>query len=133
MFDFFKSSTNEKMINELKDTVKNANELNQKERTRVAINVRNQILKYISEIEGLPKPSEKVDLICKRQLMEAMTNRQNAITSLGAKNPDWIQAALIESFIHGNIGFTEKKRKTTKVITEIIFEFIRNNTEQFDK
>jgi hypothetical protein len=133
MFDFFKSSTNEKMINELKDTVKNANELNQKERTRVAINVRNQILKYISEIEGLPKPSEKVDLICKKQLMEVMTNRQNAITSLGAKNPDWIQAALIESFIHGNIGFTEKNRETTKVITELIFEFIRNNTEQFDK
>jgi hypothetical protein len=73
----------ELLVNELKIVVKNANELNKKDRERVATNVMNQMAFYVSEIEGLPKPSKKVDEICKRQLREAMIKRQNAITELG--------------------------------------------------
>jgi hypothetical protein len=101
-------------------------ELNKKDRERVATNVMNQMAFYVSEIEGLPKPSKKVDEICKRQLREAMIKRQNAITVLGYKNPDWIQAALVESFLQFNSGFIEKKNY--KIMIDLISGFIRKNT-----
>jgi hypothetical protein len=114
------------LINELKIVVKNANELNKKDRERVATNVMNQMAFYVSEIEGLPKPSKKVDEICKRQLREAMIKRQNAITVLEYKNPDWIEASLVESFLQSNSGFIEKK--THEIMIDLISGFIRKNT-----
>ena len=84
-----------------------------------------QMATYVSQIEGLPKPSKKVDEICKRQLREAIIKRQNAISSLGAKNPDWIQASLVESFLHCNSGFLEKKN--SKIMMDLISDFIRKN------
>ena len=119
--------TNQMLENELKIVIKNANELNKKDRERVATNVWNQMLTYVSEIEGLPKPSKKVDEICKRQLREATIKRQNAITELEYKNPDWIQASLVESFLHCNSGFLEKK--TYKIMMDLISDFIRKNTK----
>ena len=116
---------NELLLNELKIVIKNANELNKKDRERVATNVWNQMLTYVSEIEGLPKPSKEVEKICKRQLREATIKRQNAITELEYKNPDWIQASLVESFLFCNSGFLEKK--TYKIMMELISDFIRKN------
>jgi hypothetical protein len=116
---------NELLLNELKIVIKNANELNKKDRERVATNVWNQMLTYVSEIEGLPKPSKEVEKICKRQLREAAIKRQNAITELEYKNPDWIQASLVESFLFCNSGFLEKK--TYKIMMELISDFIRKN------
>ena len=118
---------NELLANELKIVVKKANELNKKDRERVAINVMNQMATYVSEIEGLPKPSKEVEEICKRQLREAMIKRQNAITELEYKNPDWIQASLVESFLHCNSGFLEKK--TYKIMMDLISGFIRTNKQ----
>jgi hypothetical protein len=118
---------NELLANELKIVVKKANELNKKDRERVAINVMNQMATYVSEIEGLPKPSKEVEEICKRQLREAMIKRQNAITELEYKNPDWIQASLVESFLHCNSGFLEKK--TYKIMMDLISGFIRKNKQ----
>jgi len=123
MFGIFKNFKSKILLNEIKDVLQNANKLNEKERRKIATNVFNQIAIYISEIEGLPKPSERVDLICKRQLKEAMTKRQNAITSLGEKNPNWIEAALIESFLQCNSGFIDKK--TSNIMLELIFDFIK--------
>jgi hypothetical protein len=117
----------ELMVNELRGTIKDAYKLNKNDRKRVATNVMNQMLTYVSQIEGLPKPSKEVDEICKRQIREATIKRQNAITSLGAKNPDWIQAALIESFLHSNSGFLEKKN--SKIMMNLISGFIRENTK----
>jgi len=118
---------NELLANELKIVVKKANELNKKDRERVAINVMNQMVTYVSEIEGLPKPSKEVEEIYKRQLREAMIKRQNAITELEYKNPDWIQASLVESFLHCNSGFLEKK--TYKIMMDLISGFIRKNKQ----
>ena len=118
---------NELLANELKIVVKKANELNKKDLERVAINVMNQMATYVSEIEGLPKPSKEVEEICKRQLREAMIKRQNAITELEYKNPDWIQASLVESFLHCNSGFLEKK--TYKIMMDLISGFIRKNKQ----
>lgn len=118
---------NELLANELKIVVKKAYELNKKDRERVATNVWNQMATYVSEIEGLPKPSKKVDEICKRQLSEATIKRQNAITELEYKNPDWIQASLVESFLHCNSGFLEKK--TYKIMMDLISGFVRDNTK----
>jgi hypothetical protein len=115
----------ELLVNELKIVLKNANELNKKDRERVATNVWNQMATYVSEIEGLPKPSKEVEEICKRQLREAMRKRQNAITELEYKNPDWIQASIVESFLFCNSGFLEKK--TYKIMMELISDFIRKN------
>jgi hypothetical protein len=116
---------NELLLNELKIVVKNANELNKKDRERVATNVWNQMTTYVSEIEGLPKPSKEVEKICKRQLREAAIKRQNAITELEYKNPDWIQASLVESFLQCNSGFIEKK--TYKIMMDLISDFIKKN------
>lgn len=118
---------NELIVNELRGTIKDAYKLNKNDRERVATNVMKQMLTYVSEIEGLPKPSKKLDEICKRQIREAGIKRKNAITSLGAKNPDWIQAALIESFLHSNSGFLEKKN--SKIMMDLISSFIRENTK----
>jgi len=118
---------NELIVNELRGTIKDAYKLNKNDRKRVATNVMNQMLTYVSEIEGLPKPSKKVDEICKRQIREATIKRQNAITSLGAKNPEWIKAALIESFLHSNSGFLEKKN--SEIMMDLISGFIRENTK----
>jgi hypothetical protein len=118
---------NELLLNELKIVVKKANELNKKDRERVATNVRNQMVTYVSEIEGLPKLSKKVDEICKRQLREATIKRQNAITELEYKNLDWIQASLVESFLHCNSGFLEEK--TYKIMMDLISGFVRENTK----
>jgi hypothetical protein len=118
---------NELLANELKIVVKKANELNKKDRERVATNVWNQMATHVSEIEGLPKPSKKVDEICKRQLREATIRRQNAITELEYKNPDWIQASLVESFLHCNSGFLEEK--TYKIMMDLISGFVRENTK----
>lgn len=117
----------ELIINELKIVIENANQLDKKDRERVANNVMNQIAKYVSEIEGLTKPSKEVDEICKKQLREAMRKRQNAITELEYKNPDWIQASLIESFLQCNSGFLEKKNN--KIMMDLISGFIRENTK----
>jgi hypothetical protein len=35
----------------------------------------------------------------KKFLREVMIKRQNNITSLGKKNPNWIQSAIVESFL----------------------------------
>jgi hypothetical protein len=118
---------NELIVNELRGTIKDVYKLNKNDRERVATNVMNQMLIYVSEIEGLTKPSKKVDEICKRQMSEATIKRQNAITSLGTKNPDWIQAALIESFLHSNSGFLEKKN--SKIMMDLISGFIKENTK----
>jgi hypothetical protein len=118
---------NELIVNELRGTIKDAYKLNKNDRERVATNVMKQMLTYVSEIEGLPKPSKKLDEICKRQIREAGIKRKNAVTSLGIKNPDWIQAALIESFLHSNSGFLEKKN--SKTIMDLISSFIRENTK----
>lgn len=118
---------NELIVNELRGTIKDAYKLNKNDRERVATNVMKQMLTYVSEIEGLPKPSKKLDEICKRQIREAGIKRKNAVTSLGTKNPDWIQAALIESFLHSNSGFLEKKN--SKTIMDLISSFIRENTK----
>lgn len=117
----------ELIINELKIVIKNANQLNKKDRERVGTNVMNQMAQYVSEIEGLPKPSKEVDEICKRQLREAMKKRQNAITGLEYKNPDWIQASLIESFLQCNSGFLGEK--TYFIMMDLISDFIRKNTK----
>jgi hypothetical protein len=121
-----KKLQNEMLINELRRTIEDAYKLNKNDQKKVATNIMNQMAAYVSEIEGLPKPSKKVDEICKRQLREAMTKRQNAITILGTKNPDWIQAAIIESFLHCNSGFLEKK--ISKIMIDLISGFIRKNT-----
>jgi hypothetical protein len=115
----------EQMVDELKDTIKNAYQLNKKDRETVATYVTNEMLTYVSEIEGLPKPSKKVDDICKRQLREAMIKRQNNITSLGKKNPNWIQSAIVESFLQANSGVLEKKN--SKIMIDLISDFIRKN------
>ena len=116
---------NDLIVNEFRGTVKDAYKLNKNDRERVATNVMNQMATYVSQIEGLSKPSKKVDEICKRQLREAIIKRQNAISSLGAKNPDWIQASLVESFLHCNSGFLEKKN--SKIMMDLISDFIRKN------
>ena len=75
---FFKS--------ELKRTLDNADELNSSEKKMVAkfIDVET---KYFA-----------VDGNLKERLNQATLNRQNSISSLEEKDPDWIKWALIESY-----------------------------------
>ena len=52
----------------------------------------------------MPIPSSKVDKIILRQINQATKKRQKAISKLEDKDPKWIKAALIESFLLANCG-----------------------------
>ena len=61
-------------------------------------------MEFMKEIEGLPKPSPEMDEVFKRHGTKAMQMRRAAMSALGSKDPDWLKAAILESFLLGNTG-----------------------------
>ena len=60
---------------------------------------------------------------------EAMEERQSEITALGEKNPSWVRACIVESYITAKIL---GKAKGTKAITKIFF-WLRDNAPKVYK
>ncbi len=61
---------------------------------------------------------------------EAMEERQSEITAMGEKNPNWVRACIVESYITAKIL---GKAKGTKAITKILFWLQDNAPKVYNK
>ena len=61
---------------------------------------------------------------------EAMEERQSEITAMGEKNPNWVRACIVESYITAKIL---GKAKGTKAITKILFWLQDNAPKAYKK
>jgi hypothetical protein len=61
---------------------------------------------------------------------EAMEERQSEITAMGEKNPNWVRACIVESYITAKIL---GKAKGTKAITKIFFWLQDNAPKVYKK
>jgi hypothetical protein len=104
VFGLFGNNEGKELLKETIRTLEAADQLSEKDRKSVAKYVFAESIKLVQEIEGLPIPSSKVDKIILRQINQATKKRQKAISKLEDKDPKWIKAALIESFLLANCG-----------------------------
>ena len=130
IFGLFGGSEGDKLLKETIRTIQNADELKEKDKKSIAKYLFTKITKSIQEIEGLPIPSDKVDKIILRQINEATKMRQNAISKLEDRDPKWIKAALVESFLLANCGkYGEKIMWSTMTPIQ---EWIKENIPEKD-
>ena len=61
---------------------------------------------------------------------EAMEERQSEITAMGEKNPNWVRACIVESYISAKIL---GKAKGTKTIAKILFWLQDNAPKAYKK
>ena len=61
---------------------------------------------------------------------EAMEERQSEITAMGEKNPNWVRACIVESYVSAKIL---GKAKGTKAITKIFFWLQDNAPKVYKK
>ena len=104
---FFKS--------ELQRTLDNADSLSSSDISMV--------VEYIDrELNNLDYHEQLYDYtsLMKNKLSEAKSNRQNAISSLEEKDPDWVKYALWESYLIALVNNDEKK-------TLLVGEWVINN------
>jgi hypothetical protein len=126
LFGFFTNKQGKMLLAETRRAILNADEnIDKKEKKIIANNVLNKVFSYISEMEGLKKPSKELDALIRYQCLEVTKRRQDAISPLGEKNPEWVEAAIIESFIQANSNTFGKK--ISREVTSIIFDWCRYN------
>ena len=81
------------------------------------------VVEYIDkELNNLDYHEQIYDYtsLMKNKLSEAKSNRQNAISSLEEKDPDWVKYALWESYLIALVNNDEKK-------TLLVGEWVINN------
>ena len=61
---------------------------------------------------------------------EAMEERQSEITAMGEKNPNWVRACIVESYVSAKIL---EKAKGTKAIAKIFFWLQDNAPKVYNK
>ena len=115
MFGLFENKKAKAMRDETLRTIEHANLLSQKDRSKVAKNLFNHIIKCINEIDGVA-PGDKLDNIMKKQLQNATKLRQKNVTHLEERNPKWIEFALLESFLIMNSGMLGSKLAGESII-----------------
>ena len=128
MFGLFKNIKSKLAKSELESTLKNADRLEQNDRFLIAYRIANQMATFMQQLKGLPVPSNEVDIILKSQLKEVATRRRSAITSLGEKNPQWVEAALLESFLFGLSGILGKK--VSDEMSLLIMSWLKKNMSE---
>jgi hypothetical protein len=128
MFGLFKNIKSKLAKSELESTLKNADRLEQNDRFLIAYRIANQMATFMQQLKGLPVPSNEVDIILKSQLKEVETRRRSAITSLGEKNPQWVEAALLESFLVGLSGIFGKKVSDEMIL--LIMSWLKKNMSE---
>jgi len=136
VFGLFGNNEGKELLKETIRTLEVADQLNEKDRKSVAKYIFAQSIKSIKEIEGLPIPSSKVDKIIVRQIDQATKMRKKAISKLEDRDPKWLKAALLESFLLANCG--KYGEKITLSTTSTIHAWIRENLsekefQQFEK
>ncbi len=113
MFGWLKKRSLTSLI--ISDTEKTLNEvrtLSEAAQRVIAVNVYKEVVRANKEIEGTPGPSsQERDQVIRDQLNRAKAARHRAL-SRGAKNsadPDWAEAAIIESWLMANSGALGRK------------------------
>jgi hypothetical protein len=128
MFGLFKNIKSKLAKSELESTLKNADRLEQNDRFLIAYRIANQMATFMQQLKGLPVPSNEVDIILKSQLKEVATRRRSTITSLGEKNPQWVEATLLESFLVGLSGIFGKKVSDEMIL--LIMSWLKKNMSE---
>ena len=133
---FFNKSKSQQMVEETIKTIEIANRLNDKDKHSSAKFIIDKITKLILESEGLKiiAPMKKQTAseyenayqeMIKKHLSFATSMRQNSISSMKEKDPKWIQACLLESYIIAKSDFVEDKEEAE--ISDLISNWIEDN------
>jgi len=128
IFGLFENKQARAFREETANTLADADSLEKKDKKKIAKFVLLKIIEYMKEIEGLPIPSPELDEVMKRHGAEAMQMRRAAISELGAKDPDWLKAAILESFLIGNTRGYGKK--ISDDILSMIIQWIQTNAPE---
>ena len=130
MFGLFENKQGKMLIQETLRTINKAEEnLTVKKKQIISKKIIYQIFECIKEIEGTPAPSAELDKIIKKQVYNATKNRQK-VTTVNEETPQWIEAALIESFVIANSGSYGKKASLE--VDQIVMQWCRENMTQKD-
>ena len=128
IFGLFENKQGRAMREETANTIAEADSLEKKDKKKIAKFVLLKIMEFMKEIEGLPKPSPEMDEVFKRHGTKAMQMRRAAMSSLGSKDPDWLKAAILESFLLGNTGTYGKK--ISQDILAMIMQWVQINAPE---
>jgi len=128
MFGIFGNLKIKLLKKELTSTIKNADKLETNDRFLIAHRLANQMNNCMQQLKGIISPSKEADFILKTLLSDAANRRRSSITSLGEKNPEWVEAALLESFLQGLSGVFGKK--TSDEIIVQIMSWVKNNISE---
>ena len=102
------------------ESLDEANKFSKKERKKIA-----------EEIILWMKMCERKDIDTLKEIgLEAMRERQSEITEMGEKNPNWVRACIVESYISAKIL---GKAKGTKTIAKILFWLQDNAPKAYKK
>ena len=117
IFGIFKNKRGEAMNKEAIRTLNKADELPIKDKKWIAKHLLEKIIQYVGELEDLKIPSPEADRILKIHVNEATFWRQKAVGPLEDNDPQWLLAAMLESFAHANTGAFGKKESLKTVIS----------------
>ena len=125
IFGLFKNKRGQMMYGEALRTLQKADEQPENNKKVMAEFLIKMLTKYRSELEGIKIPSSEADAIMKAQGNEATLIRQMAIGPLEDNDPEWLQAAILESFTFANCAtFGIKEGRQT---IDAIFNWIEKN------
>ena len=128
IFGLFENKKGRAFREETANTLADADSLEKKDKKSIAEFVLLKIVEYMKEVEGLPIPSPELDEVFKRHGSEAKQMRHAAMSELGSKDPDWLKAAILESFILGNTRTYGKK--ICEDILAMIMQWIQKNAPE---
>ncbi len=117
IFGLFRNKQGEAMHEEAIRTLNKANELPKKNKKWIAKHLLERIILYVGELEDLKIPSPQADRVLKSHVNEATFWRQKAVGPLEDNDPQWLLAAMLESFAHANTGAFGKKESLKTVIS----------------
>ena len=141
---FFGKSKSQQMVDETKRTIKVANQLSDEDRHISAKFIIEKLIKLILESEGLKitasmqkSTNNEYDARFKKMIEEHLTfatsMRKNSISEKQERDPKWIQACLLESYIIAKSDFIEDKEEQEN--SELISFWIEENLtkEEWEK
>ena len=102
------------------ESLDEANKFSKKERKKIA----EEIILWMNRCEN--KDVNSLKDIGK----EAMEERQSEITAMGEKNPNWVRACIVESYVSAKVL---GKAKGTKTIAKILFWLQDNAPKAYKK
>lgn len=130
IFGLFENKQGKLLIKEAARTLDSADGLEEQDKKSIANFLIEKMIKSMKEIEGLAVPSSKLDEILKKQVNEATRMRQGAKSILEDDDPNWLKAAILESFLQANTGHFGKKASRETIF--LITHWIRENISEKD-